>query len=176
MTPAIAFTFALMLAGDSPWLNEAARALNIGIFLVILFFLLRKPMAAFFDGRLKQIKTDLDRAQREKAEAEAKLAEVEARLAKLDSDRSRIRAEAEAEAEAEHSRVTARTDEEVRKIAETAEREIGAALKSARAELQRFVAEQAVVLAEGTIRAELNDEDRKRMMDQYAAQLQGVRK
>jgi F-type H+-transporting ATPase subunit b len=167
---------ALALAGDNPWLNEAARALNIGVFLVILYFLLRKPMTKFFDARLAQIKTDLERAQREKAEAEKKLAEVEQRLAMLDSEQARIRTEAEAEAEAEHARIAARTDEEVRKIAETAEREVGAALKSARAELQRFVAEQAVVLAESTIKAELNDDDRERMLDQYTAQLEGVRK
>jgi F-type H+-transporting ATPase subunit b len=178
MMLAVASSLALALAGggDSPWLNEAARAVNIGIFLLILFLLLRKPMSKFFDGRLQQIKTDLERAQREKAAAEAKLAEVEARLAKLDVEQARINAEAQAEAEAEHARIAARTDEETLKIAETAEREIGAALKSARADLQRFVAEHAVLLAEGAIRAELNDEDRARMLEQYTAQLQGVRK
>jgi F0F1-type ATP synthase membrane subunit b/b' len=172
---ATASTLALALAGGG-WLSEAARAVNIGIFLLILFLLLRKPIGRLFDSRLQQIKTDLERAQREKGEAEAKLAEVEARLARIDAEKERIFAESEVEAEAEHARISARTEEETRKIAETAEREIGAALKIARADLQRFVAEQAVTLAESTIKAELNEEDRKRMLDQYAAQLEGVRK
>ena len=152
------------------------KAFNLALVLGFLYLVVRKPMAAFFEARRSAIVADLEQAKRDKQAAEARLAEVDARLARLAAEQTEIRAEAEREAEAEQARVAARAEDDARKIAETAEREIGAALKSARAELQRFVAEQAVVLAEGTIKAELNDEDRKRMMDQYAAQLQGVRK
>ena len=72
--------------------------------------------------------------------------------------------------------MSARTDEEIRKIAEAAERDIDGALKAARAELQKFVAEKAVEIAESQIRSEMNDADRKRMLDQYADQLVEVKK
>jgi ATP synthase F0 subunit b len=149
------------------------RVVNLAIFLGFLYFLLRKPMAAFFETRRAAIVADLEKAKREKAEADAKLAEVEARLSRLSAEQAEIRAEAEREAEAESARVAARAEEEARKIAETAGREIEGALKAARADLQRFAAEKAVDLAETKIRAEMNDEDRRRMVDRYAAEIGG---
>jgi F-type H+-transporting ATPase subunit b len=152
------------------------KTVNLAIFLAFLYFLLRKPMAAFFASRSKAIVADLERAKRERDEAEAKLAEVDARLSKLAAERDQIRAEAEREAEAELARLSARTEEDARKIAETAEREIDGALKAARADLQRFAAEKAVELAEAQIRGEMSDEDRKRLIGDYADQLDEVKK
>lgn len=152
------------------------RAVNLAIFLAFLYFVLRKPMASYFDTRTKEIKEGLERAQREKAEAEAKLAEVEQRIANLEQEGARIQAEAADEAAAEHERIRARAREEAEKIAQAAEREIGGALKLARADLQKFVAEKAIELAEATIRAEMSDADRERLLADYAGQLTEVKK
>ena len=152
------------------------KTVNLVIFLGFLYWLLRKPAAAFFAARSAAILEDLNRAKREKDDAEAKLAEVEARLARLAAEQDEIRAEAAREAEAEHDRIVANADAEAGRIAETAAREIDGALKSARAELQRFAAEKAVDLAEATIRAEMTDDDRKRMVDEYAEQIGGATK
>lgn len=156
--------------GLPEWLPQVV---NLAIFLGIVIFLLRKPMASFFEARGAAIRADLEKAKREKTEAEEKLAEVEARLAKLGAEQEAIRIEAAREAEAEHARVAARAEEEAHKIAESAGREIDGALKAARAELQRFAAEKAVDLAEATIRHEMTDADRARIVDDYAAQIGG---
>lgn len=152
------------------------KSVNLAIFLGFIYFILRKPMANFFAGRSAAIVADLERAKRERDEAEAKLAEVDARLAKLEAEKQQIRAEAESEAEAEHARIVARTEEEARKIGEAAEREIEGALKLARADLQRFAAEKAVELAEVQIRGEMSEADRKRLIGNYAEQLEEVKK
>jgi F0F1-type ATP synthase membrane subunit b/b' len=164
------------VAGEGGIPSWVPKTLNIAIFAGLLYFLLRKPVASFFEARSAAIKADLERAKRERAAAEAKLAEVEARLARLSDEQERIRTEAEAEVEAEQARVRARTDEEVRRIAEAAEREVAGALKAARADLQRFVAEQSVHLAENIIRSEMSEDDRKRIVGQYAEQMGEVRK
>lgn len=172
--------FALALLAEAghgtDWTAIAAKAVNMAIFLGILAYILGKPLANFFESRSRRIREDLDRAKRERAEAEARLAEVNGRLARLEEEREQIRREAEAEAEAEAARVAARTDEELRRIAEATEREVAGALKSARAELQAFVAEKAVELAEARIRSEMTDEDRRRLIERYSDQLQGVKK
>ena len=152
------------------------KAFNLALVLGFLYLVIRKPMAAFFETRRSAIVADLEQAKRDKQAAEARLAEVDARLARLAAEQTEIRAEAEREAEAEQARVAARAEDDARKIAETAEREIGGALKSARADLQRFAAEKATELAEGMIRAEMTDADRQRMVEQYAAELGGVNK
>jgi F0F1-type ATP synthase membrane subunit b/b' len=160
-------------SGVPGWLP---KTVNLAIFLGFLYFLLRKPAANFFATRSAAIVEELEKAKREKAEADAKLAEIEARLSRLAADQEQIRAESEREAEAEEARIAARAEEDARKIAETTEREIDGALKVARADLQRFAAEKAVDIAEATIRAEITDDDRKRMVDQYAAQIGGATK
>lgn len=160
-------------AGVPDWVP---RIVNLALVLGFLYFVLRKPMATFFETRRQAILADLEKAKREKEAAEAKLAEVEARLSRLDAEQQEIRAEAEREAEAEHARVAIRAQEEAGKISETAVREIDGALKAARADLQRFAAEKAVEVAESMIRAEMNEDDRSRLVDQYAEQLGGVNK
>jgi F0F1-type ATP synthase membrane subunit b/b' len=151
------------------------QLVNLAIFVAILSYILRKPMTSFFETRRAAILAELEKAKREKNDAEAKLAEVEARLSRLEADQAEIRAESEREAEAEYARVIARAEQEARTIAETADREIESALKAARADLQRFAAEKAVDLAEATIRSEMNDADRSRMVEQYAAQIGGTK-
>ena len=81
------------------------KTVNLAIFLGILYFLLRKPLASFLAARTVAIRADLERAKRDKAIAEAKLAEVEARLALLADEQAQIRAEAGIEAETEHARI-----------------------------------------------------------------------
>jgi F-type H+-transporting ATPase subunit b len=176
--PTLLVTFmALAEAGHgTDWSAVAAKAVNMAIFLGVLGYVLGRPLAKFFESRSQKIREDLDRAKNERAAAEAKLAEVNARLALLEDERIQIRRAAEAEAEAEAARVTARTDEEVRRIAEAAEREVAGALKSARAELQAFAAAKAVEMAEAQIRSEMTDADRRRIVEKYTDQLQGVGK
>ena len=62
------------------------QVVNLLIFLSILFFVLRKPMTAFFETRRAAILAELEKAKRQKEEAEEKLAKVEDRLAKLASE------------------------------------------------------------------------------------------
>ena len=174
----IAFALTLLAAagGESLLMEYLPKVVNLLIYAGILYFILRKPMTTFFETRRSAILEELNRAQNEKAAAQEKLAEVEVRLAKLEDEQAEIRRMAEAEAEAEAGRIASRTDEEVRKIAEAADREIDGALKSARADLQKFVAQKAVEIAESQIRSQMTDEDRKRMLDQYAEQLVEVKK
>ena len=97
-------------------------------------------------------------------------------MADLEREQEEMRLAAAAEADAEAARVAARTDDEIRKISEAADREIDGALKAARADLQRFVAEKSVELAEATIRAEMTDADRKLLLERYSEQLVEVKK
>lgn len=174
------YTLALLAAaaegGGSSIPEWVPKTFNLALVLGFIYMVIRKPMATFFETRRAAIVSDLEQAKRDKEAAEARLAEVDARLSRLAAEQTEIRAEAEREAEAEAQRVAVRAEEDARKIAETAEREIGGALKTARADLQRFAAEKATELAEGMIRAEMTDEDRKRMVVQYADELGGVKK
>ena len=166
------FLFAESPAAISPTI---AKLINFAIYLAILVFLLRKPLAAFFASRSAEIETNLQRAQREKQAALAQLKTVEERLNRLDDEVAQIRSQAAQEAEAEYARVIAGAREDAARLEEMARREIQSLTKAARLELKSYAAEQAVSLAEGVIRREMQPADAQRIVGDYINDLERVR-
>jgi F-type H+-transporting ATPase subunit b len=151
---------------------------NFLVFVALMVYLLRNKIGIgkIFDDRAASIRKELDQAKIEKEEAERKLAEVEARLAGLDDEIARLQAEAKLEAEREAERIREAAATDALKIKQTATREIEGAMKEARTELRAFVAENAVGMAEASIKRELNPQDNSRMLNKYVDELREVAK
>lgn len=150
------------------------RIINLLLFVLLLVFILRRPLTDAFNSRRENIRRDLLRAQEEKNAALAKLEEVEGRLAHLDAEVETIRAQAQKEAEDERVRIERSTEEDARKLREQAQREIESAVKVAKADLRTYAAEQSVRLAEGIIRREIRADDDARLMNEYVEELGGI--
>ncbi len=147
-------------------LNPAIpKAINLIIFALVLFYLLRKPTREFFTNRLREVRTTLERAARDREEATRKLAEIDARLARLDVDLAEIKAQGDREAEAEQTRLTTDAAADADRLRLLAHREIEAAKQTALAELRQFTAEKSVDLAEQIIRRELTPDDDRRLVE-----------
>jgi ATP synthase F0 subunit b len=157
-------------------LPTIAKLINLLLFIGVMFYLLRRPIREAFRARQESIRSELMRAEEERAAAEAKLAEVEGRLARLGEEVEAIRANAQKEAAEERTRVGLATEAEIRKIREQARREIESAGKAARAELRTFTAEQSVRLAEEMIRRDIRPEDDAHLAREYVEDLGGVRR
>jgi F0F1-type ATP synthase membrane subunit b/b' len=138
------------------WLNipgfEAWKFLNLGIFILILVYLLRKPVTNAFKARREQIRAELIKAQQERDAAVKKLEDIEARLSMLDSEVAGIKERSQAEADAETARITAQTESDIAKMREQANNEILRAGNQAKTELRRFSAEESIRLAEEMLR------------------------
>jgi ATP synthase F0 subunit b len=154
---------------------EAWKFLNLGLFILIMYLLLRKPLGTIFRDRREAIRRDLIRAQQEREAAEAKLAEVNARLAKLDAETAAIREQAVREATAEAERIARTTEEDAAKLRDQARREIEAAGKTVKQDLRRFAAEESVKLAEQMIRQDITPSDDARLVDRGVQELGGTR-
>jgi F-type H+-transporting ATPase subunit b len=152
------------------------RVINLLVFVIILVYILRSKVriGQVFDNRAASIVRQLEQAKRDKQDAEEQLAKVEARLSHLDKEVSEIRAEAERESAREAERIRQAADADAEKIRQSAQREIEGAMKAARSQLQAFVAEQSVALAEGIIRREIRPEDNKRMLNEFIDDLSEV--
>ena len=157
-------------------LPTIAKLVNLLLFVGLMVYFLRRPIMGAFRGRQESIRTELMRAEEERAAAEARLAEVEGRLARLDAEVEAIRANAQKEAEEERARVKRATEAEIIKIREQARREIESASKAARSELRMFTAEQSVRLAEDMIRRDIRPEDDAHLAREYVEELGGVRR
>ena len=157
-------------------LPTIAKLVNLLLFIGLMLYFLRRPISEAFRARQQGIRSELMRAEEERAAAEAQLEEVKGRLARLDTEVEAIRANAQKEAAEERARVERATEAEIRKIREQARREIESASKAARAELRTFTAEQSVKLAEELIRRDIRPEDDAHLAREYVEELGGVRR
>jgi F0F1-type ATP synthase membrane subunit b/b' len=169
-------------SGESRWWwlyypgLEAWKFVNLFLFVLLLVYILRRPLSEAFRARREGIRRDLMRAQEERNAALAKLEEVEARLALLDEEVTRIRAQSAREAADERERIRQATEAEIQKLREQSRREIESAGKAARQELREFAAEQSVRLAEEIIRQDMRPEDDARLINLEIEELGGARR
>ena len=154
------------------------RVINLLIFVLILVYILRNKIkiGQVFDSRAVRIAKELEQAKRDKQEAQKRLAELEARLGRLDQEVAEIRANAELESAREAERIKRAAEADADKIRQMTKREIEGAMRNARSELQAFVAEQSVAIAESIIRREIRPEDNARMVNKFIDELEGVGK
>jgi F-type H+-transporting ATPase subunit b len=169
--PAIFFHPVLLAGGLHP---AIPKAVNLALFIGVLYYLLRKPVREFFTTRLAEVRITLDRAAKEKAGAEAKLNELNARLSRLDAEVAEIRSQAEREAQAERARLEAEAKADAEKLRLMAQREIEGAKQAALLRLRQYAAEQAVALAEQLIRRELTPQDDARLLQRVSEELTKV--
>lgn len=152
------------------------RAFNLLLFLVVMFLILRKPIAEALNTRRASIKEELKRARAEKEAAEAKLRTVEERLARLDQEIQQIKAEAEKEAQAEYDRLVRQAEVEAEQLKATAQREIEGAMKIARMQLREFIAEKSIELASQMLSKDISIKDDERLLEEFTKELEEVRK
>ncbi|MEO6119755.1 MAG: ATPase, partial [Terriglobales bacterium] len=129
----------------------------------------RKAVPQMFRDRTSAIQKGMEEARKASAESAARLSEIESRLSRLDSDIATMRAQAESEAKAEEERLRAATEEEKRKIVQSAEQEITSAANAARRDLKHLAAELAVALAEKKIL--VSEETDKMLVRDFSAHL-----
>jgi F-type H+-transporting ATPase subunit b len=127
---------------------------NFAVIAGILIWATRKHLPGAFRARTAAIQRAMQEAQKASEEARRKLAEIDSRLMRLDGEIGMMRNAAEKEAAAEEARIRAAAEEDARKILESAQQEIAAAVKAARRGLTAYAAELAVGLAQKQIRVD----------------------
>jgi F-type H+-transporting ATPase subunit b len=157
----------LLLAGGGVH-PGISKAVNLAIFLGVLYWLVRKPAREFFAERFALVRATLEHAAREKEAATTRMAELDARLNRLDDEMKNIGAQTAAEAAAERERIEAETRADIEKIKTSAAREIESARLAALADLREFTATHAIDLAEQTIRRELKPDDDAKLLKRMA--------
>jgi F0F1-type ATP synthase membrane subunit b/b' len=143
-----------------PYLNypgfEAWKFLNLGIFVAIMVYLLKRPLSEAFKAKREAIRGELIRAEEERQAALAQLTSTEAKLAALESESNQILEKAKLEAEAEKTRILTQTEEDIMRMRRQSEGEVERLSLQTRAELRRFSAEESVRLAEEKIKQQIN--------------------
>ncbi len=149
---------------------------NFIAFVLLLFFLLKKPVSGFFATRSKEVEDQLAAADRRRAEAEAKIKEYGSKIDELMATRDEVLQKAKKEAAYERECLLDQARRQAESIVEDAQRsidvELGKAEKRFRTEAIKTIAEEA----ERLLKTSLNEEDTVRMADDYIEMLREVKR
>lgn len=143
------------------------RTMNFVVLAGGLFLLLRKPVAQGLEARRQGIRDQLDDLENQKADAAKQLAEYKAKLARLDKEIGKIVAEYVKEGEAAKAKIIEDAKVAAEKLQTQAKKNIEHEFQKARQELKAEMSEQAVSMAEALIKKSINDDDQKRIVDEY---------
>lgn len=161
------------------WFNypglEAWKFLDLAIFLGVMIYILRRPIADALAGRRDAIKQEMVDAEMKRARAMEKANEAQAQLEHLDADIQSVREQANKEAESERERLAAATTRELDKLKQQANREMETADKVARKQLREFFAMKSIDVARQSIRTQMRPEDEAALINESVGELRRTR-
>jgi len=143
------------------------RLMNFALLMVILVFLLRKPIAQALSSRIKSIQEQLESLEAQKAEAEKQLANYNDQLSKLESEAKKIVESYIKQGKEAKAKILKETQTMAEKLQAQAHRNIEHEFEKARQELQREVLEKSLAKAEQTLKKEITDRDQDKLVDEY---------
>ncbi len=149
-----------------------ARLLNFAVLVGVLVYFLRAPIARYLARRSSEIRGELAEAAQAREEAVAELASIERKMQALPGEIEALKARGAEEIAAEEARIRRSADAERERLLEQARREIELQLRAAERDLVRRASELIVGLASDRIKRAITEEDQKRLVDQYLAQIQ----
>jgi F-type H+-transporting ATPase subunit b len=135
---------------------ELWKFLNLGIFIALMVYLLKKPLGDVFRAKRDQIRAELIKAEQEKQAALKELTTVEARLAQLETEKETILTDAKSEAAAEKQRLSENAASEVERLRKQTEAELARLTGQTRLELKRLAAERSISFAERKLRSAID--------------------
>ncbi|MSP56102.1 MAG: hypothetical protein EXR69_10925 [Myxococcales bacterium] len=143
--------------------------INLAIFIVLLYVLARKPIAAAVASRAAAIRSGLDEAARVQGDAKARFEAVERKLASLDTELEEMRVDARSDADREGRLLESRAEAEANRVRESAERAIREETARARAEIREEAVALAMQLARATLTRATTPADQERLAREFLA-------
>jgi F-type H+-transporting ATPase subunit b len=163
-------------AEEAPSINGkklALQLLNFGVLLAILIKFGGGAINKALASRHEQLKAEVAAASEARAQAEARLKKQEERLAGLEREIAAMRAGIKAEAEVEKAQLIAAAEDRARRIREETVFVVEQQVKEAQVALRREVADNALRIAEETLRRAVNAEDQRRMVEGFMSEVVG---
>jgi F-type H+-transporting ATPase subunit b len=147
------------------------RSVNFIIFLVVLVFLVRKPLKQGLAGRRENIQKELDELEQKKEDAKRELQNFETRLGALKEERDSILKEFKKEGEREKAKIIEGAQKTASRIVEQAQLTIQQEIQKSNQALREEVAELSVKMAEDILRKNITDNDQKVLIGEYLAKV-----
>jgi F-type H+-transporting ATPase subunit b len=143
------------------------RLMNFALLVVLLVFLLRKPISQALSSRIKGIQEQLESLEAQKTEAEKQLAKYNDKLSQLESEAQKIVESYIKQGKEAKAKILKETEAAAEKLQAQARRNIEHEFEKARQELQREILEKSLAKAEETLKKEITGRDQDKLVDEY---------
>lgn len=153
---------------ESLW-QIAGKWINFIVLVGILYFFLMRSLRIQdkFRANYELIQSSIESSRQAKEEAEQKLRELDQKLGNLNDEINRIKTEAAREAEDEKRKILEAARKEAERIIALAHREIDTEVELAKRTLRKQVADSSVTRSRKIIEADMNEDDQKRLIEDY---------
>jgi F-type H+-transporting ATPase subunit b len=159
---------ALAASGAKGWIStDWFRVMNFAVLVIVLVFLLRKPLSQALGARITGIKDQLEDLEARKAEAENQLAEYNERLSRLEKESEKIVEDYIKQGNEAKARILKEAESAAEKLQIQARRNIEHEFKQAKLKLQEEIFESSLAKAEEIITGKISGEDQDRLVDEY---------
>jgi F-type H+-transporting ATPase subunit b len=147
------------------------KVINFALLLAALIYLLRKPLRGFLANRSEYIERALEEGRRALDHSQAQLRSIEEKLKHLEEEIAGFKAAAASEMETERQRLRLTADDEAARILDAARAQIETSTRAARLELKWYAAEQALQLAETTLRQRLDETAQQQLVYRFVQEV-----
>jgi F-type H+-transporting ATPase subunit b len=154
---------------------QVARIIDALILLGVLVYFLKKPLISFFSERRAQIQKDLEDAREQREKAERLVAEYQQKLAGMEQELERMREELRKTADAESAKVVTNSEKVAAAMIESAKLTAEQEVRKAKIALKNEAVALAVQVAEALVREKINEDDRKRIVEDYLVRVGGMK-
>ncbi len=152
---------AQLFLGQPLWIWQLV---NLVLFVFLLVWFLRKPVAVFFGDRQKEVAETIRKADENRRRAEELAARMEERLAKLEGELAAIHEHARQEAAAEQAKLLRQAEGEADKLLQRARNDMDTRVRHARKELTAYAGDLAVEMARDLLAKNVTPDDESRLL------------
>ncbi len=163
-----------LASGEFEFTIHGYYIIDFLVFVGVLVWVGRKPLAKMLDQRYKDVAREIEEARALKLAAQARYDEYAARTSALEHELRKILDEVREGTRAEVERILAEAEALVARMAAEEQVRISQESKRLRALLASETAELAVSLADANLRARLDEDGQNRLIDQSLVDLQRV--
>jgi F-type H+-transporting ATPase subunit b len=144
---------------------------NLAGFLGALLYFVARPITNLFRQRQLDIEKRLADAERQRAEAARLEVQIHERLAALEKELEEVRVRGTADGEAARAALLEQAERDAGTVAQSAQEQIARRLESAKEELRGLAAALTTKSAGELLSTEINDEDRRRLLEDSVSRL-----
>jgi F-type H+-transporting ATPase subunit b len=157
--------------GGSPLLDFIWKVVNVVVLAAIIYKFAKKPVAALLGSSAESAKKVLDDARKAEIKITAELSEMRSKISSLEKETLEMVESAKKDAKDAKTLIVKEGKLEIQRMKQQASFALQQEQRKAEDDLRRWIADESVKLAEGTLKKEMNQNEQNKLVRNFVDQL-----